>query len=454
MSSSVSIQAIAEGGAISSITKRVVTLMFLVALVDSYDQISMAFAAPAFVAEWGIEKGEMGQVFSIQLLGLLIGGIMFGVVGDRYGRKSAVILGLILFGVLSLLTMAASSVTELLLIRFLVGLGVGGVIPNAIALSNEFSPKRFQVTAVSLMFVGYVCGGVGGGMVSAWLLPVFGWEVIFLLGGAVPIVLAAILIFALPESIQYLAGSDKSGRQLEATRLAALMRPDLAITPETQIVDEAVLDEKLTLCLLFAGPLKAMTLLLWLLYIANSITAFALVSWMPILIESIGFQPKVAALATSLLFGGAAIGGVVMSHLVDRAGLGPIILMPAIGIPFLVGVGFLGGSAPAVLFLFTGLLGFFVFGFQNCLHGIGGSIYPSRVRAMGVGWALGAGKIGGILGPLVGGILISAGAAPQTVFIAASAPLLVSLLAVAMLRGVYGRNIRSGQASGGRVAMK
>ncbi|MDB5698933.1 MAG: transporter [Alphaproteobacteria bacterium] len=452
MSASISLQTVADGGSISAISKRVVALMFLVALVDSYDQISLAFAAPALVAQWGIEKGAMGPVFSVQLFGLLIGGILFGAIGDRLGRKFAIISGLLFFGLLSLLTVLATNITQLLVIRFLVGLGVGGVIPNAIALSNEFSPRRYQVTAVSLMFIGYVCGGVGGGIVSAWLIPRFGWEIVFWVGGLFPVLLAGFLQFTLPESIRFLASSGDQKRQREATRLASLMRPDLAIGPETRIVNEAASIAHPGVRELFAGPLRPMTLLLWLMYLANSATAFGLISWLPILVGTLGFGAKPAALATALTFAGAAFGGVVMSRMVDRSGLGPIVAMPAIAIPFVAGIGFLGGSQMILLYLLTFMTGFFALGFQNSLHGIGGSIYPTAVRATGVGWAMAAGKIGGVIGPAVIGVLISAGASPQTVFIAASTPLLVSIVGVVMLRGIYRVNVHGARETYGAAS--
>jgi AAHS family 4-hydroxybenzoate transporter-like MFS transporter len=449
MTASISLQTVADGGSISAISKRVIALMFLVALVDSYDQISLAFAAPALVAEWGIEKGAMGMVFSVQLLGLLIGGILFGAIGDRLGRKFAITSGLLFFGLLSLATMLATDITQLLAVRFLVGLGVGGVIPNAIALSNEFSPRRYQVTAVSLMFIGYVCGGVGGGIVSAWLIPRFGWEVVFLVGGVTPILLAGFLLFTLPESIRYLALSGREKSQREAARLASLMRPDLEIGPDTRIVSETPSSRRPGIGELFTGPLKAMTLLLWLMYLANSMTAFGLISWLPLMAGTLGFGHQPAALATSLTFAGAAFGGVVMSRMVDRSGLGPIIIMPAIAIPFVAGIGFLAGTQTALLYLLTFMTGFFALGFQNALHGIGGSIYPTTVRATGVGWAMAAGKVGGASGPAVIGLLVSAGARPQTVFIVAAVPLVVSIIAVAMLKGIYGANVQGARGAQG-----
>lgn len=447
------IAAVTDEGPISMMTRRVVGLMFLVALVDSYDQISLAFAAPSIVRHWGIDKSAMGPIFSMQMLGLLLGAILFGYLGDRFGRKLAVISGTLMFGVLSLATLAASSVEHLLVLRLLVGMGVGGVIPNAIVLTNEYSPRRHQVTAVALMFVGYVCGGVGGGLVSAGLIPIFGWQVVFVIGGLVPALMAAILLLFLPESIRFLAASDGVEHQRQASRIAARMRPDLAISEETRIIVDQQGAARVALRELFAGRLKIMTMLLWLLYAANSVTVFGLISWMPMLTESMGYSPRVGAMGTTMLFVGAAIGGVALSRLVDRSGLAPLILIPALAVPFVAGVGMLDRTIPALLYLVALVIGILVFGFQNSLHGIGGSIYPTRVRALGVGWAMSAGKVGAILGPIVAGEMLAAGYSVRAVFIAAAVPLLVSAVGAAMLRQSYDANVhRQASRSGIREA--
>lgn len=164
---------------------------------------------------------------------------------------------------------------------------------------------------------------------------------------------------------------------------------------------------------------------------------------MPILIEGKGFDPKAGAAGTALLFAAAAPGGLVMSWIVDKFGLSPLILMPALGIPFVVGFGFLEPNMPLILYALATMTGFFVFGFQNSLHGIGGSIYPTSVRSLGVGWALGAGKVGAIIGPLVGGVMMARDMTAEHIFIAAAMPLLVSMIAVAILRGHYNMHVRT-----------
>ncbi|CAJ0737259.1 MFS transporter [Pandoraea apista] len=445
MSNTIPISAITDHDRLSGLSKRVIALLTLVMLVDSFDQAALAFAAPSLIKAWGISALSMGSAFSLQLVGLMIGGILLGYVGDRFGRKVAVVWGMYLFGILSLATAMAGSLTELLLVRFLVGLAVGGVVPNAVALCNEFSPKRYQVTMVALIFAGYTLGGAGGGIVSAWLIPTYGWQVIFIIGGIIPIIVATVLAFALPESIKFLAMNKRGNLQAKAARIAALMRPDLRITAQTVITNETVTPKDFALQDLFSGKLRMMTPLLWLLYIANSIVVFALISWMPTIIESAGFPPKTAAIATAVLFCAAAVGGLVVSRFVDRFGLAVGIVMPAIGIPFVIALGMLGNDV-FLLYVVTAMAGFSVLGLQNTLHGVAGAIYPTSVRANGVGWALSVAKIGAIAGPFVGGILMASNASVKELFLAAAIPLVVCIVSAALLTRLYNSHVDSDTA--------
>lgn len=440
MSNTIPISTITDHDRLSGLSKRVVALLSLVMLVDSFDQTALAFAAPSLIKVWDITKLEMGSVFSLQLVGLMIGGILFGYVGDRFGRKVAVVWGVYLFGILSLVTAVTGSLTELLIVRFLIGISVGGVVPNAVALCNEFSPKRYQVTMVALTFAGYTLGGAGGGMVSAWLIPTYGWQVVFIVGGIVPIVVATVLAFALPESIKFLAMNKRGNLQAKAAQIAALMRPDLHITPQTVIANETVTVKDFTLHALFSGNLRIMTPLLWLLYIANSIVVFALISWLPTVIESAGFPAKTAAIAATVLFCAAAVGGLVVGRFVDRFGLAIGIVMPAIGVPFVVALGMLGNNA-FLLYAVIAMAGFSVVGLQNTLHGVAGAIYPTAVRANGVGWALSIAKIGAIAGPFVGGMLMTSNASVRELFFAAAIPLLVCIASAALLRRLYNSHV-------------
>jgi AAHS family 4-hydroxybenzoate transporter-like MFS transporter len=366
----------------------------------------------------------------------MVGSIMYGWLGDRFGRKRALIWGMLWFGVLTLATMAARDVPELIVLRFLAGLGIGGALPNAVALVNEFSPRRLRVFVVAVIFAGYTLGGSGGGFIAAGLMPIYGWQVVFLVGGVVPLVLAGILYAALPESMRFLALHPE--RHDEALQIARAVRPDLALPADARLVDDTDPrgGKKPRLADLFQGPRAAMTPLLWILYIANSMAVFAITNWLPFLIESSGLPPTRAALGATLWSIGGTAGGLLASRLVDRIGLRSIVIFVLIGCPLTAGLGLFPAGA-GLLFFAIFFAGFFVVGTQNSLHGISGSIYPTSIRANGVGWALGVAKIGSISGPFAVGLLLSAGLQTRELFFTAAIPLIVGLISSYLLMRLY-----------------
>jgi MFS family permease len=276
-------------------------------MIDNYDNTALAFAIPQLIQEWRIPKMMVGSIFSVGLFGLMLGSIIFGWVGDRFGRKTALLVCLFSFGALTLATTAADSIHGLMILRFLAGLGVGGALPNAIALTNEYSPPRLRVTAVAMIFAGYTLGAAGGGFVAALAIPTYGWQAVFVFGGVVPLILGIVLISALPESVRFLALAP--GRFREAAALAARMRPDLAIDCDTLIVvDQESLHRTPIIKDLFRGARSAMTPLLWVIYIANSMVVFALINWLPTLMGSIGIAPGRAAFVAALFAVGGAAG--------------------------------------------------------------------------------------------------------------------------------------------------
>lgn len=434
-----------ERPGLSALTKRVLVLCFLVMVADNYDNTAISFVMPRLIRDWHIDKLTASYVFTAGLFGLMVGSILFGWLGDLVGRKTMIIAGLIEFGLATLAATMAQNAEQLMVLRFLAGLGIGGAVPNGVALTNEFSPRRLRVFVVAAIFAGYTLGGSGGGFVAAWLMPTHGWPVVFLIGGILPLALAAILAVWLPESIRYLALHPR--RSAEGVRLARAMRPDLAITAETRIVEEqAPAAASPILADLFAGPRAVMTPLLWLLYIANSMAVFGMTNWLPFLIESSGLAPQRAALVATLWSIGGTVGGLFASRFVDRLGLRAIVLFVLLGCPMVAVLGLAAQSA-VLLFVTMTMAGFFVVGTQNSLHGISGSIYPTRVRTNGVGWALGVGKIGSISGPFLGGLLLARGLPVPELFVAAATPLLIALASAFLLMRLYNRHVH-GRDSG------
>jgi len=410
---------------VNSLTLRVTATSFVLMVADSYDVAALSFAVPELIRNWHVDKIATGGVFSAGLFGLLVGSIVFGHIGDRWGRKNAIVLGTVLFGVVTYATGWATSLNQMLVYRFIACLGLGGAVPIAAALTNEFAPKHLRVTAVTVIFAGYAIGGTFGGVISAQLVPAYGWPIFFQLGGAVSLLLALASMLFLPESASYL--ESKKAHQQRAAESRSAARKAETVT-------------RLPLVELFADRRSVMTPLLWLVYVANSITLFALVSWLPVLIEAAGLGRGVAAMALSCFFLGGAAGGLVVGFLIDRSGMKALAGSALIACPVIASLGMLSSSETLLLAAATAA-GFFTIGVQNSLHGVAGSIYPTHIRANGMGWALGIGKIGAISGPFIGGLLLSMALPVAQLFWAAAVPIAVVTVTAFFLMKIYDRTV-------------
>jgi len=377
---------------------------FLIMLMDGYDQTAVSFAAPAIVKAWHVSRGGFGPVFGAGLFGTLIGSFIFGYLGDRFGRKKAIVVGSFFFGVLTYASVWASSLHQLMLLRFLAGIGMGGVVPNAVALVAEYAPKRLRATWVTLMFSGFSIGAGSGGLVSSALIHRFGWPVMFAVGGGGSLLVALLASFTLPESAKLLALRQRDPHMLR--RLMTRLRPELSIPAEAQFVAGEVREkQRFVLKLIFSDGLAAITPLLWIVFIVNSMALYFLQNWLPILMEGMGIDPHGAGLITMMFSVGGVMGGLILCRFVDKHGVLAIISLPAIGFPVVAMLGH--GSSQGWLMLAVFATGFCVVGAQYGLYAVAGMIYPTSFRSAGVGSAISVGKIGSVSGPVIGGVLLA-----------------------------------------------
>ena len=427
MQATIDVTRLVDEQRISAFTIRLLVLSFVVMLTDGYDLLAASYGAPALIADWHVNPSDLGPMFSASPLGIVVGAPLLGWLGDRFGRRLTVILGTVIFGVFSLFCAAASSINELTILRFLTGIGLGGMLPNITALNAEFAPLRARATLVVLMFMGVTAGSTLPALVVA-AVPHYGWRVLYLVGGAVPLAVAIALYFLLPESIKFLSlRQDKaSHRRLE--KVARELRPDLAITPETVFTSpEAKLHRAVPVAELFQEGLQWITPLLWLLFFVNLTANYFLYSWMPVLFGAEGFSPRQAALTTACYYVGGVLGGLSVSRLIDKRGVVPVAAFFAAGCLAVACIGIPGLPAAAVTaFVFLG--GFCVLGVQLGLNAASGLIYPTRMRAIGAGWAFGVGRLGGIVGPMLGAWLIGMHLSTAQLFLAPAVPLAIGTL--------------------------
>jgi AAHS family 4-hydroxybenzoate transporter-like MFS transporter len=406
----------------------------LAMMADGFDLLNASIAGPALIKEWGLSRASLGPVFSASLVGFFVGAPFFGYLGDRFGRRLAIISSLFFIGVTTLACAWATDLQQLLWLRFLSGLGLGGVLPNVIALNAEFTPKRLRATMLVVMSMGISLGAAVPGIVGVTLMPTYGWPVIFVVGGIVPLVIGLCVIFAIPDSIKFMVL--RGGREEAVARLARKLDPTLTIEPGTHFVldqEEGSATTRGSPAALFRHGWASVTVLVWLIFVLNLMANNLLNAWLPTIVQTSGHSAAQGNYAGSLYQLGGSIGGLCIGILIDRFGLKVLAIMFALAVPVLAFTGTPGISS-SLLLAMAFLSGCVVVGMQNALNAGAGLIYPTALRANGVGYALGVGRIGSMSGPLIGSLLTRLGMPPAVFFyVTAIGPLLCAGCCVLLL---------------------
>jgi AAHS family 4-hydroxybenzoate transporter-like MFS transporter len=414
-----------------------------VLFLDGFDTQAIGYVAPSLAKEWGLTKGALGPVFSAGLFGLMIGALLFGPLADRIGRKKIIIFSTLAFGIGTLITAFVQDVNSLLAIRFLTGLGLGGAMPNAVAMTSEFNPRRRRATMVMIMFCGFSVGAALGGFLAAALIPQFGWRSVFVVGGAVPLLLVPSLALRLPESVRFLVLTGRENARV--AELLGLISPNAVFAPAARfIVHEPVLSG-LSVLHLFRSGRTLVTLLLWVVFFMSLLDIYFLSNWLPTVLNDLGASVSAAAVIGSMLQVGGVVGTFALGSIIDRFSFRALALVYFIGMFAVGAIGQLGHSVVLVTMAIF-VAGFCVVGGQIAANALAAGYYPTAVRATGVGWALGIGRAGSIVGPLVGGVLLTMKWSPAEVFMAAAGAALCAALAAFALGRLAGMG-----GSGGRV---
>jgi AAHS family 4-hydroxybenzoate transporter-like MFS transporter len=379
----------------------VLVLCSLCLLLDGFDVQAMGYVAPAVTQEWKISPAALGNVFGAAPLGVLIGSLLFSMIADRVGRRPVLIGLTFYFAIATLLTARAASPTELLIIRFLAGIGLGGIMPNAVSLVGEFSPARSRV--LTMMVVGnfFSLGAALGGFLAAWIIPEFGWRSVFYVGGAIPLLIAAAMWVRLPESPSFKTAIPSSG------------------VPILQ---------------LFAEGRAMGTLGLWTVNFMNLLNLYFLSNWLPTLVRDAGYTTRTAVLLGATLQLAGVLGTPLLSWLITRIGF-----MRALASGFLCGalsIAWIGqpGLSLTLLYSVVAIAGIGVVGGQSGVNAFAATLYPTRLRSTGVGAGLGVGRIGAIVGPVIAGQLLALQWKNDQLFLAAAIPAAISAVVMLSLR--------------------
>ena len=424
----IDVEALIDGQKFGAFPLRVLVLTLLALVIEGYDVQIMSFAAPSLLKAWHLQRAAFAPVLSASLAGIMFGAPLLGWVGDRVGRKACILISSILYGLLSLCLLLAHDLNTLVILRFLAGLGMGGVVPNAIALAAELAPKRMRAGMAGFIAVGITIGGIAPGLIVTQLPPGPVFKQLFLIGGLAPLVLAAILALGLPESIAFLI--QRGGSKARIASLANQIDPALKAGAEDEFVlPQRPAGERAGYPALFAGELKLVTPMLWVMFAASLLSLFMLTSWMPLLLEASGFTARDAAATNSLFQIGGAVSGIVVALLLGR--LGPrlpmaMFVLALISVAIAARVPMSNGALAAMI----AVCGFCITGIQCSLNGTAGLAYPTPVRSRGLGAALGVGRIGAVVGPLVAGAMVASGVtSARDLFLLPLLPLAVATLA-------------------------
>lgn len=419
-------------GRMSRLQFRVIILCTLLLVFDGYDIGSIGYAIPALSVAWKQHPEAFTTAIVLGGVGMLLGSIVTGPLGDWYGRKAVLVSCVAAFGIFSIAAGFSQSTGTLAAMRFLVGFGLGGAIPTAVALTTDYVPNRNRALVVGLMTGGVPVGLVFGGIMSSKLIPAYGWEAIFIVGGILPILMLPVLLVLLPESIQMLLALGNREHKVSALLRAMNLAPvpqaaDSAASGASQNVERNPVGK------LFKDGNATRTILLWVMFLCNFLSTWLVIFWLPTILSAAGASPSSAAAYAAIMSLGGLIGMAVI-----------FFGAPKMGVEWMLTAGLIIGAAAvfglwsvaettasiAILILITGAG---IMGAQFGMNGLSGAVYQPKIRSTGSGWAFGIGRVGTIVGPALGGLVLGMSFPPRTMFLVAVIPLIIAAVATALL---------------------
>jgi MFS transporter, AAHS family, 4-hydroxybenzoate transporter len=420
---------------IGAVQYGIVVLCALVMFLDGLDTQAISYMAPMIAKEWGLSREVLGPIFSSALAGLMLGYLLLSPLSDLFGHRRLILFSTVAFGLLILVTLIATNVTELMTLRFLTGIALGATIPSAVAMTTEYMPRRLRATFVLAIYCGFSLGFVAAGGLAASMIPLYGWRSMLWIGALTPLTLAVFVYIFLPESLDFLVRTNAKSQSI----WGIVQRLDRALPNQAaQHFVTEIEAKRSAVGSLFQSGRTLGTLVLWLVFGLNLAEFYALQSWLPTILTGHGFSPNAVALATSMTTVGGIVAAFAIGPAMDR--LGPhrsLAVVYFAGVAFVALMGPAISAAPWVLVVAAFCAGFCISGGQKSVIALAAIFYPAPIRSTGVGWALGIGRLGGIGGPLLIGLLLSYGLGAASLFYAAALPMLLAGMLVALLGVSY-----------------
>ena len=407
----------------------VVAWCLLIILFDGYDLAINGVVLPLLMQDWGLSAVQAGMLASTALAGMMFGAMIFGSLADKIGRKKVIMICIVLFSGLTFAGGFASNPTEFGILRFLAGLGIGGVMPNLVALTSEYAPQKMRSTLVTTMFSGYAVGGVMAALLGSWFTPSFGWQIMFFIAG-IPLFLLPVIWKFLPESLTFLVKAQKHDN---ARQMMQRLDDQLSLNDQTQLaLSEIKIAEPAFVSSLFKQGRTASTLLFWLVFFMCLLTLYALGSWLPKLMMAAGYSMDNSLMFMMVMNVGAVVGIVGGGILADRFHLKPVLMF--LGIMGALVMSLMGfQSNQFLLYILVFLAGAASIGSQMLLYSYVAQYYPLAVRSTGIGWSSAIGRMGAIVGPILIGGLLGMNLPAHFNFMAVGLPVLITAIAVALI---------------------
>lgn len=426
---------------------KIILWCLFIVLFDGYDLAINGVVLPLLMQEWNMTAVQAGMLASTALAGMMFGAMLFGMLADKIGRKKVILICVTLFSGFTFWGGFASNPTEFAILRFIAGLGIGGVLPNLVALTSEYAPQRLKSTLVTTMFSGYAVGGIMAALCGSWFTAAYGWEIMFWIAG-IPLLCLPLFIKFLPESLTYLVKAEKFK---EAGYLLKKVEEKIQFRPETQLVlssnDQT---HHASVKALFTENRATGTFLFWLAFFMCLLMLYALGSWLPKLMMAAGYSLGSSLMFLLALNIGAVIGTIGGGVLADRFDFKPVLIsMLVVGVLSLVGLGF--NSPQPVIYLLVALAGASSIGTSILLYSYVAQYYPVAIRSTGIGWASAVGRTGAIVGPIVIGMLLGMELPHKWNFIAVALPGIVGAIAIALIRTPQAAAVRVKKFSTAKV---
>lgn len=430
-SASFTIPSLIDNEPISAFQWRVLVLCFVIALFDGFDTQAIAFTGPAILAAFNLPAGSLAPILTAGIVGMTLGAMTLGMLGDRIGRRPTLLLSLALFGGATLATAASTDTNHILLLRLIAGIGMGGCTPVLLALAAEYGPTRHRGAIMTGVLLGLPAGAMLGGLLAAQMLPVIGWQGIFIVGGGVPLAMLVVLAFLLPESLYFRASrGDADGQRYIARILSKIVSRPLPADARFTVPESSV--ARASVRALFADDNARNTAAIWAIYLLNWVAWFMLLSWLPTVLKAGGLPAAQAPFGTVIVNAVFIVCAIPLSFLLPRVNTRRLLLvMFACGIAVALGLSVAGQNWPLV-FVLAGVAGFGIGGQQIALNYLIAGAYPTALRATATGWSIGLGRTGAILGSAIGGSFLAWGG-PHGFYLALTVPLVVAAIAVLCL---------------------